>query len=90
MELVENLKKYRMFRQITQQQLANILGKSKSVISNWERGENFPNPHECEQICRVLDITPNQLFGWEENKDFKKFMKQMEQIQKMMEEGEKA
>lgn len=70
MKLNENIKNFRTFRGIKQQQLADALGKSKSVISNWERGENSPDVESCEKICRILKVTPNELFGWEENRDY--------------------
>lgn len=75
MKLNENIKNFRTFRGIKQQQLADALGKSKSVISNWERGENSPDVESCEKICRILKVTPNELFGWEENKEYAEHLK---------------
>lgn len=70
MKLGENIKNFRTFRRITQQELADYLGKSKSVISNWERGENSPDVDSCEKICKLLRVTPNELFGWEKCKEY--------------------
>ena len=41
--LGDNIKKYRVFRKITQQEIADRLNKSKGVISNWfmEKKENL-------------------------------------------------
>lgn len=69
----DNVKKYRTFRGIKQQELADALGKSKSVISNWERGENSPDVEICAQICKILKVTPNELFGWEDNQEYLNF-----------------
>lgn len=74
----ENIKNFRTFRKIKQQDLADRIGKSKSVISNWERGENFPDVEACEKLCRILDVTPNELFGWEENHEYQKYLKDLE------------
>lgn len=65
MKLNEIIRNVRSFRGITQLELANALNKSKNVISNWERGYNSPNPDEIETLCKLLRITPNQMFGWD-------------------------
>ena len=74
--LSENIKKFRIFRRITQQEVANSLGKSKGVISNWERGDNQPSPDEVEKLCSLFKVTPNGMFGWEENKDYIRYIEQ--------------
>lgn len=86
MKLHENIKNFRTFRQITQQELADMLGKSKSVISNWERGENSPDLDSCEQMCKIFKVTPNELFGWEENKEYLNHIKRIGAYQKKLNE----
>ena len=63
--LNENIKKFRELRKMNQKQLADFLQKSRAVISNWERGANSPDPDTIEQICKVLNVTPNML--WEQD-----------------------
>lgn len=65
MKLSENIKNFRTFRGITQSQLADMVGKSKNTISNWERGDNFPDPDIIEKLCQIFGVEPNHLFGWE-------------------------
>ncbi len=62
----ENIKKYRIKIGLTQEELATKLGKSKNVISNWERGDNKPDADVIEEICLIFNIAPNQLYGWDE------------------------
>ena len=81
-KLNENIRKFRVFRQITQADLASKLGKTKNVISNWENGLNSPDPDTIETICNILKVTPNQLFGWEPMPDYEKFMAYMEDKKK--------
>lgn len=76
----ENIRNYRTFRGIKQQELADMLGKSKSVISNWERGENSPDVEICAQLCKILKITPNELFGWQRNKEYEQWLFQQEAL----------
>lgn len=78
-KLNENIRKFRIFRQITQAELATRLGKTKNVISNWENGLNSPDPDTIEMICNILNVTPNQLFGWEEMPEYIKFEEYMEE-----------
>lgn len=76
--IAENIKNFRIFRGIKQQELATLLGKSKSVISNWERGENCPDVEICEKLCRILKVTPNELFGWENNREYESYLAELE------------
>lgn len=63
--LSENIRKYRLKADLKQEELAFMLGKSKNVISNWERGDNRPDSDMVEKLCRILNTTPNELYGWE-------------------------
>lgn len=77
-----HLKEFRIFRQITQEELASKIGKSKNVISNWESGLNRPDVDSVENICEILHVTPNQIFGWEplpEYEHHKRYLKDIEQ-----------
>lgn len=66
-KLSENIKKFRLKSGITQEDLSRLLGKTKNVISNWERGDNRPDADTIEVLCKILGVTPNELYGW--NKD---------------------
>lgn len=78
-DLNENIKNFRTFRGINQESLAALLGKTKSVISNWERGANSPDPDSIEALCKYLDVTPNQIFGWETNPEYEEWHKKISQ-----------
>lgn len=83
--LNENIKKFREYRKMTQKQFADGLSKSRNVISNWERGENSPDPDTIEQICKILGVTPNMIFGWEPCPEYEKFREHMEERQRKIE-----
>lgn len=76
--LNENIKKFRELRRMNQKELSERLHKSRAVISNWERGENSPDPDTIEQICKVLEVTPNMIFGWEKCPDYERYLKRLE------------
>lgn len=50
---------------LKQEELASMLGKSKNVISNWERGDNRPDADTIAKMCKILHVEPNDLYGWE-------------------------
>lgn len=78
--LNENIRKFRELRKLTQKQFAERLNKSRNVISNWERGENSPDPDTVEQICKILEVTPNQIFGWEPCPDYERYLEKTNAI----------
>ena len=67
-DLADNIKKFRILSKLTQEELASKLGKTKNVISNWERGDNKPDTDTIEAMCKIFNITPNEIYGWN-NKD---------------------
>jgi transcriptional regulator with XRE-family HTH domain len=77
MNIGENIKNFRTFRGFSQQEIADKLDKTKSVISNWERGANSPDVEACEKLCKILNVTPNELFGWDKNEEYEKQMKRL-------------
>lgn len=81
----ERINNFRTWRGITQQGLADYLCKSKSVISNWEHGTTSPDVDSCVGICRLLNVTPNELLGWEKNKDYEKFIRDQKEYEKEIE-----
>lgn len=62
----ENLKQARRSRGLTQKQLAGELGKYQSDYSEYETGRVQLDYEKIVYLCRRLDITPNELFGFDE------------------------
>lgn len=59
----ENLKKQRKLRELTQEQLADILGVSFQSVSKWERGEVYPDIEMLPTIANCFGITVDELLG---------------------------
>ena len=76
----ENIKNFREMRRLTQKRFSEMLNKSRNVISNWERGENSPDPDTIEEICKILNVTPNQIFGWEPCPDYERYVSQLNRL----------
>ena len=58
------MKSARVARDLSQQQLADLIGVSRQTISAIEKGDYNPTINLCIAICRVLDKTLDELF-WE-------------------------
>ena len=61
-----NLKNELISRSITQEKLAKELGTTQATVSRWIKGVNQPDFETLFMICRILEVTPNDLLGWEE------------------------
>lgn len=59
------LKSARAAKDLSQQQLADMVSVSRQTINAIEKGDYNPTIHLCIAICRALDKTLDQLF-WEE------------------------
>ncbi len=59
------LKAARAARDLSQQQLADLVGVSRQTISAIEKGDYNPSIKLCIAICKALDRTLDQLF-WED------------------------
>ena len=59
------LKSARAAKDLSQQQLADLVSVSRQTINAIEKGDYNPTIHLCIAICRALDKTLDQLF-WEE------------------------
>lgn len=58
-------------KNLTQEQLAEKIGVSKNAVSKWERGLNLPDASLMPELCKILNITLNELFSGEKIPDNK-------------------
>ena len=79
-KLPENLKNLRLMRGLSQKELGAQLNKSPNAISNWQKGMTSPDVDLLETICRVLKVTPNQLYGWDKCEELDTFLAQEAEI----------
>ena len=61
--ICERIRFYREKKGIEQKELAKQLGITGNSISNWETGRSRPDINLIPDICRILDISLNDLFG---------------------------
>ncbi|MBE5786285.1 MAG: helix-turn-helix domain-containing protein [Clostridiales bacterium] len=61
--LSENLKKYRMMKNYTQEEVASLLGLTPQSVSKWERGECYPDITLLPALANILDTSIDLLIG---------------------------
>ena len=65
----ERLKEARKNAKLTQQQLADIVGRTKSAVSRWESGENTPQLFDLVKIEKAVGVSGQTLmYGTDEIK----------------------
>lgn len=68
----EKLKLIRKERNITQEELAELLSVSRQAVSKWESGGGYPETEKLLQISKVLNVSLDYLMLDEENISEKK------------------
>ncbi len=66
--------KCRKDKNLTQEQLAEMLNITNKSISKWENGSCLPGPSLYEPLCSILEISINELFAGQriQDEDYKK------------------
>ena len=59
----------RKSKNMTQNQLAEMLNTTNKSVSKWENGSCLPDASLYEPLCDILDITINELFAGQKIKD---------------------
>ncbi len=60
---------YLKYNGISQNQLAEMLGKSQQCISRWINGEREPRLDYVLFTCQILKKSPNELLGFNDISD---------------------
>lgn len=61
--LSENLKKYRILKNYTQEDIAGYLGITAQAVSKWERGECYPDITLLPALANILETSIDLLIG---------------------------
>jgi transcriptional regulator with XRE-family HTH domain len=64
----KKLRKIRRNKDVTQEQLAELIGVSADFISQIERGLNSPSFETLLKLAEVLEVPPRDLFDFPEEK----------------------
>ena len=61
--LPENLKKYRILKNLTQEDVAEYLGITAQSVSKWERGESYPDITFLPALANIFETSVDLLMG---------------------------
>lgn len=63
MYLPANLKKYRILKELTQEDVAEFLGITPQSVSKWERGESYPDISFLPTLANIFETSVDLLLG---------------------------
>ena len=61
--LPENLRKFRMLKGLTQEDVADMLGITPQSVSKWERGESCPDIALLPALANIYETSIDLLMG---------------------------
>ncbi len=79
----ENVKKLRKEHEMTQEELANVLGVSFQAVSKWERGETFPDITMLPVIANYFNVSTDDLLGVDKVKREEKINEYLDLCERM-------
>ena len=65
-KFADNLKTEMANNHISQEKLAEMLNTSQATVSRWTSGTHQPDFETLLAICEILEVTPNNLLGWDD------------------------
>lgn len=63
MELGKNIRRLRKLNNLTQQNLANQLNRSKTLIALWEKGERDPSSIDLKRLSEIFNVRADDIIG---------------------------
>lgn len=64
--LSENIRKHRMMKNLTQEDVADSLGITAQSVSKWERGESYPDITLLPALAHIFETSIDLLVGMDE------------------------
>ena len=64
----DKLKKLRLSKNLTQDQLAKLIYVSRSAVAKWEQNRGFPNIDAFQRISKIFEVSIDDLLSDKELK----------------------
>lgn len=84
------IQEMRKRKNLTQRQLAEMLGISDKTISKWETGNGLPEVGLMPDLCTILEISVNELLAGQKLNENQYFNKAEENMINLMNENNEA
>ena len=85
--LSENIKRLRRERELTQETIAEFLGVSFQSVSNWERGESYPDITMLPEIAGFFKVSVDDLLGVNQAENEAEITKELEAYDNLSDEN---
>lgn len=66
-QIGKKIKELRKEAGFTQKQLAKLLNKSETGFASWEQGLAEPCVNDLRLLCKILDVSADELLGIDNN-----------------------
>ena len=76
--LSENIKRLRLEKGLTQENLSEFLGVTSQSVSNWERGETYPDITMLPEIAGFFKVSVDELLGVNRAEDEAEIIRELE------------
>ena len=63
-----NIKRLRVTKNVTQEQLAEAMNVTPAAVSKWERGETYPDITLLQPLAYYFGVSLDDLMGYDEKK----------------------
>ena len=87
LKIGEKIKNFRKSKDITQEELAEMLGVSCQSVSRWELGTCYPDMELLPNIAEIFNISVDNLLGVDALTEKKKVKKYLERFQAAISKG---
>ena len=84
----ENLKVLRRNADMTQEDVAGVLGVSPQSVSKWERGDTFPDITLLPSLANLFNVSVDSLIGMEKINDDRAVAKAFHEGQRLLRDGD--
>lgn len=69
MSFSDNLTELRKYHDLSQEELAEMIGVSRQTLSKYETGESIPDIEKCKLIADSFGVTVDDLISYKEEDD---------------------
>ncbi len=69
MDVGSIIKRYRLSKGMTQEELGKAIGVSKQAIQKYEKNESGISNDKVEKIAKFFNVSPAVIMGWDNNDD---------------------
>lgn len=59
----KNIKRYREARDMTQQQVADAIGVSRTAVTQWETGWSAPKMGSVKKLAKLFNVKPSDIIA---------------------------